>query len=338
MAKIRKRMKLYLIIILLLVHITCFASPRITVKKEFENVILFYDGNTNNEEYAKLEFIAERVLLLSKQYNYSQNIILNYLFSDEEKVKEYFITYSKPTYFYKHKNFDELEEIKLLDSNKQFIMLTAYDETRSQIEALKLIDYALSDFNSFKSLDILKIQYDRFEFEYNYVYSIKSEKIKKIINEKSNSDFVKIALTKKLYREPDNKEDTYFISYFTKNDKYFPYLREGKIEKVLDTLTEVRYYARDLNSVFIFKNRLELNFYAFPNLGEDLIIKRNVSYNDNLDFTCSNIFVNEILTGVYLINYEVGSLGTIECSIYTIEKGMIEMKLSEFEYRYPFGF
>ena len=61
-------MKYHLIYLLFLTHFLCFSSPRITVKKEFENVILFYDGNTNNEEYVKLEFIAKRVLLLSKQF------------------------------------------------------------------------------------------------------------------------------------------------------------------------------------------------------------------------------------------------------------------------------
>ncbi|WP_430400379.1 hypothetical protein [Flavobacterium sp.] len=335
-------MKYYLTCLLLLTQFFCFSSPRITVKKEFENVILFYDGNTNNEEYVKLEFIAKRVLLLSKQYDYTEKIILNYLFSDERNEKDYFIAYSKPLYLYKHKDSEKTEEIKLLDEDAKFVMLTAYDEIRSQVEALKLIDFALSNLKSFKNIDTHKIQYDRFKFEYNYIYSIDSKKIKKIIDKKDNSYFVINALNKKIYRETKSDKSTYFISYFTKNDKYYPFLSEREKETVLDSLNEIKYYARELNNVFIFKNKFEFNFYAFPNFGEDLvkdlIIKLNVVYNENETFNCSNIFVDEILTGVYLLKYISGYLGTVESSIFTIEKGMIEKTLSKYEYNHPSPF
>lgn len=325
-------MKPYLLALIFLATFSCIASPRITVKKEFENVILFYDGNTNNEEYAKLEFIAKRVLLLSKRHNYSQKIILNYLFADKKKEKEFFLSYSKPTYFYRHKNYDKIEEIKLLDDNKDFIMLTSYDEVKSQIEVLQLMDFALADLDSFKKLEVEKIQYDRFEFEYNYVYSISTKIIQKIIDNKINSDNIISALNEKIYRETDNQEYTYFISYFTKNGKYFPYLRERKKETVLDTLPDIKYYVRELNNVFIFKDNFEFNFYAFPDLGEELIVKRDIIYNKDKDFFADNIVIDEILMGVYIIKYGVGSLGIVESSLYTIDKGMIENKLSKYEY------
>ena len=327
-------MKSYFIILFTFFHVISFSSPRITVKKEFENVILFYDGDTNNEEYAKLEFIAKRVLQLSKEYNYSKRIILNYLFSDDTKKKQYYLAYSKPIYYYKHKKFDEIELIKLLNEEDNFIILTSYDEIKSQTEALKLIDFALSNLNKFKKLEVEKIEYDRFEYEYNYVYSISPKSIQKIIDNNVISKKIDSVLSQKIYREIDNKENTYFISYFTKNDNYFPYLRERDKETILDTLKQIKYFARQSNNVFIFKDKYKFNLYAFPTLGNNVIIKKEITYNDDKNFICSFITINEILTGVYLIEYQIEKLGTTESSLFTIEKGMIETKLSKYEH-YP---
>jgi hypothetical protein len=332
MAKMNTKMKLLTFILLLPTTIS-FASERITVKKEFENVILFYDGNTNNEEYIKLEFIAKRVVLLSKQYNYTEKIILNFLFLTADTKRDYFIAYSVPKYFIKHKNHEDIREHLLMDDDKKYINLTAYDQYRNQMETLKLVDFALSDLNSFKKLTVNEIQYDRFEFEYNYVYTIASKTVQKITNNKVTSEKIVSALSEKIYRETDNKENTYFISYFTKNDKYFPYLRERNKESVIDTLNEIKHYARELNNVFVFKNNFEFNFYAFPYLGEDLIVKRNVIYNKDEDFYTSFIEIDEILMGVYIIKYGLGRLGIIESSLYSIEKGMIENKLSKYEHQ-----
>lgn len=327
-------MKSYFIILFLLFHINSFSSSRVTVKKEFENIILFYDGNTNDEEFAKLEFIAKRILQLSKEYNYSKRIILNYLFSDDTKKKQYYLAYSKPIYYYKHKEFDEIELIKLLNEEDNFIILTSYDEIKSQTEALKLIDFALSNLNKFKKLEVEKIEYDRFEYEYNYVYSISPKSIQKIIDNNVISKKINSVLSQKIYREIDNKENTYFISYFTKNDNYFPYLRERDKETILDTLKQIKYFARQSNNVFIFKDKYKFNLYAFPTLGNSVIIKKEITYNDNKNFVCTFITINEILTGVYLIEYQNEKLETTESSLFTIEKGMIETKLSKYEH-YP---
>ena len=322
-------MKSYLLLILFLVSIDCFSSSRISVKKEFENVVLFYDGSVNNEQYTKLEFIAKRVLLLSKQHNYSEKIILNYLFLDDgSKNKDYFIAYSKPTYYY---DSEEKEPVNLFDENKKFIMLTAYDEIRNQIEALKLIDFALSDLENFKQLKVEKIEYQRFENELNYVYSVSPKAIRQILNNKLNSERIVNALGTEIYRDTEDN-NTFFISYFTKNDKYFPYLRERNKITVLDTLSLIKYYSNEYNDMFIFKDNFEFNFYSFDDFGENLIIKRNVIYNEEEDFICSYVSVDKILSGVFLIKYSINILGTLESSLYTIEKGFIEKKLSKYEY------
>lgn len=331
-------MKYSLLFAFLFTQIICFSSPRITVKKEYENVILFYDGNTNNEKYAKLEFIAKRVLILSKQYNYSEKIILNFLFleSNDER-RDYFIAYTQPKYLLKHKNYKKFHEEKLIIDNNNFIVLTAFDEFLSQMETLKLIDFALYDLKSFKNLQIQEIKYERFDNEYNYIYSISEDKVQRIIENNKASYFVRKTMSEKIYREVDNKDYTFFISYFTMNDKYYPYLRERKNETVIDTLDKIKYYAREFNNVFVFSDSFVFNFYAFEDMGNELIIKKNIRYNNNTNTSYTYISVHEILKGVYMIKYYIEP-HTIESSLFTINKGMIEKELSKYEYRPKIGF
>src|SRR5690606_25536558 len=104
-------------------------------------------------------------------------------------------------------------------------------------------------------------------------------------------DFVKKVLKQKLYREIDIRDSTYFISYFTEDNKYFPYRRVNDIETVLDTLDSIKYFSRDLNNVFIFKDKYSFNIYIQPEFENDIVIKRNISYNNDENFICSNIYV-----------------------------------------------
>ncbi len=278
-----------------------------------------------------LEFIAKRVLSLSKLHNYSDKIILNYLFSNNEDEKSYFITFSKPAYYIKNKNYDEVREKILFNSQKKYIMLTSYDESGSQIETLKLIDYVLSNFNSFKKTEFQKIEFDRFEFEYNYVYSISLKEIDEILSKSDNSNLITKSISTKIYRDKDDLKNTYFISYFSKNNMFFPYVREREKESVLDTLSKMKYYSKQFNNVFIFKDQYKFNLYTIPFYSEKCIIKRDINYNEDKDFDYSEIVINEILTGVFLIKYAIGNW-TFESSLFTIDKGMIEKKLSKYEH------
>src|SRR5690554_697117 len=224
---------------------TVFASQSYTAKIEYKNILLLYTGSTASEisydDSIKFSFIIKRVFELSERYNYKEPIILNYKFSSLNE--RFYISYSKPVLYRKYDFETEMTEINLLRKKHQILNITVFDTYRKQTNLLKIVEFSLKNLDSIK-----QFKQDLIEYKNYYINTIDTNLIKKVTTTSTNSEIVKEVLEIKLYREYDNKEYSYFSSYYTKNDMFFPYFREKDMrnnitEIVLDTLEDIRYYA-----------------------------------------------------------------------------------------------
>jgi hypothetical protein len=142
-----------------------------------------------------------------------------------------------------------------------------------------------------------------------------------------------------LEREEEN-ESTLFISYFTKNDKFFPYHRKGDVTQILDTLNHVHDYIRLNNSMFIFENPSKFNYYSQSDgmsltVGSNYntIVKRNQQIPGNVLFAITSPVIEQLFDGVYLIQLR-NLYFNEEVLVYSVEHGFVVEGLKKYESSY----
>lgn len=327
----------FLIVLLCLSH-WLNASPRETKFKLIDNVALAYDGEESGESMARLDFLHRRVAALAERYNYHDLIIINHLFSKIENPVKYFMCYCEPIYEIGRNDRTDINRLAILTNLQNKLIITIYDEEPKQIFALKLLDYALSNLEKVKKAKTQLYRYQRFEYEFNNINSVDTSLINKIMYAKEVSTNVSEIYAEPLEREEN--ESTFFISYFTKNDKFFPYHRKRDVTQILDTLNHVHKYIRLNNSMFIFETPSKFNYYSQTD-GMSLatgskyntIVKRNQQIPGNVFFDFTNPVIEQLFDGVYLIQLR-NLYFNEEVLVYSVEHGFVVEGLKKYRSSY----